>query len=72
MTRGFNLVSLTPSGRSLIEELIPIEGPNAPPSRLAPLNAEEKQILYDLLERLADGENEPGESKMNGPGQRGR
>jgi DNA-binding MarR family transcriptional regulator len=57
-----NLVSLTPSGRSLIEELIPIEV-ECTALTLAPLNAKEKQILYDLLERLADGENEPGESK---------
>src|SRR5260370_41813154 len=57
-----NLVSLTPSGRSLIEELIPIEV-ECTALTLAPLNAKEKQILYDLLERLAGGENEPGESK---------
>jgi MarR family transcriptional regulator, lower aerobic nicotinate degradation pathway regulator len=57
-----NLVSLTPSGRSLIEELIPIEV-ECTALTLAPLNAKEKQILYDLLQRLADGENEPGESK---------
>ena len=57
-----NLVSLTPSGRSLIEELIPIEV-ECTALTLAPLNAKEKQILYDLLERLAGGENESGESK---------
>jgi DNA-binding MarR family transcriptional regulator len=57
-----NLVSLTPSGRSLIEELIPIEL-ECTALTLAPLNAKEKRILYDLLERLAEGENEPGESK---------
>jgi DNA-binding MarR family transcriptional regulator len=57
-----NLVSLTPSGRSLIEELIPIEL-ECTALTLAPLNAKEKRILYDLLERLAEGENKPGESK---------
>jgi DNA-binding MarR family transcriptional regulator len=57
-----NLVSLTPSGRSLIDELIPIEV-ECTALTLAPLNAKEKQTLYDLLERLADGKNGPGESR---------
>src|SRR5258708_24832499 len=43
-----NLVSLTPYGRSLIEELIPIEI-ECTAKTLAALNANEKKLLYELL-----------------------
>jgi MarR family transcriptional regulator, lower aerobic nicotinate degradation pathway regulator len=49
-----NLVSLTPSGVRLIEELIPVEVESTA-FTLAPLNAAERRTLYDLLERLSDG-----------------
>lgn len=47
------LVSLTPSGTSLVEELLPIEI-ECTASTLAKFNANEKALLYDLLGRLAD------------------
>jgi MarR family transcriptional regulator, lower aerobic nicotinate degradation pathway regulator len=49
-----NLVSLTPSGVRLIEELIPVEI-ECTAFTLAPLNAAERRTLYGLLERLSDG-----------------
>src|SRR5882757_6994764 len=49
-----NLVSLTPSGMALIEELIPIEI-ECTALTLASFNANEKRILYEMLGRLADG-----------------
>jgi DNA-binding MarR family transcriptional regulator len=49
-----NLVSLTPSGRSLVERLLPIEI-ECTARTLAPLDLSERRILYDLLGRLADG-----------------
>jgi MarR family transcriptional regulator, lower aerobic nicotinate degradation pathway regulator len=48
------LVSLTPSGMSLIRELLPIEI-ECTAKTLAGLNANEKRLLYELLGRLADG-----------------
>jgi MarR family transcriptional regulator, lower aerobic nicotinate degradation pathway regulator len=48
------LVSLTPSGMSLIKELLPIEI-ECTAKTLAGLNANEKRLLYELLGRLADG-----------------
>jgi DNA-binding MarR family transcriptional regulator len=47
------LVSLTPSGRSLVEELLPIEI-ECTAKTLAALNANERRLLYELLGRLAD------------------
>jgi DNA-binding MarR family transcriptional regulator len=47
------LVSLTPSGISLVNELLPIEI-ECTAKTLARLNANEKRLLYDLLGRLAD------------------
>jgi DNA-binding MarR family transcriptional regulator len=47
------LVSLTPSGLSLVEKLLPIEI-ECTARTLAALNANEKRLLYDLLGRLAD------------------
>jgi DNA-binding MarR family transcriptional regulator len=47
------LVSLTPSGISLVNELLPIEI-ECTAKTLAGLNANEKRLLYDLLARLAD------------------
>jgi MarR family transcriptional regulator, lower aerobic nicotinate degradation pathway regulator len=47
------LVSLTPSGISLVNELLPIEI-ECTAKTLAGLNANEKRLLYDLLTRLAD------------------
>jgi MarR family transcriptional regulator, lower aerobic nicotinate degradation pathway regulator len=47
------LVSLTPAGLSLVEELLPIEI-ECTSRTLAALNANEKRLLYDLLGRLAD------------------
>ena len=47
------LVSLTASGTSLVEELLPIEI-ECTASTLAKFNANEKALLYDLLGRLAD------------------
>ena len=49
-----NLVSLTPSGMALIEELIPIEI-ECTALTLASFNANERRILYEMLERLAEG-----------------
>jgi DNA-binding MarR family transcriptional regulator len=51
-----NLVSLTASGMSLIEELIPIEI-ECTAVTLAPFNASEKRTLYELLRRLAGSEH---------------
>jgi MarR family transcriptional regulator, lower aerobic nicotinate degradation pathway regulator len=47
------LVSLTASGTSLVEELLPIEI-ECTARTLAKFNANEKTLLYDLLGRLAD------------------
>jgi MarR family transcriptional regulator, lower aerobic nicotinate degradation pathway regulator len=47
------LISLTPSGRSLVEELIPIEI-ECTARTLALLNANEQRLLNELLVRLAD------------------
>jgi DNA-binding MarR family transcriptional regulator len=47
------LASLTPSGMSLVEELLPIEI-ECTARTLAKFNANEKTLLYDLLGRLAD------------------
>jgi MarR family transcriptional regulator, lower aerobic nicotinate degradation pathway regulator len=47
------LVSLTPSGMSLVEELLPIEI-ECTAKTLAALNANERRLLYELLGRLAD------------------
>jgi DNA-binding MarR family transcriptional regulator len=47
------LVSLTPTGLSLLERLLPIEI-QCTAKTLAALNAGEKRLLYDLLGRLAD------------------
>ena len=47
------LVSLTPSGRTLIGELLPIEI-ECTAKTLAALNARERKLLYELLSRLAD------------------
>jgi DNA-binding MarR family transcriptional regulator len=47
------LVSLTASGLSLVEKLLPIEI-ECTSRTLAPLNANEKRLLYDFLGRLAD------------------
>jgi DNA-binding MarR family transcriptional regulator len=47
------LVSLTASGMSLVEELLPIEI-ECTAKTLAALNANEKRLLYELLGRLAD------------------
>ncbi len=48
------VVSLSASGRSLTRELLPVE--MACTSRtLAPLDRDERKVLYDLLRRLADG-----------------
>jgi MarR family transcriptional regulator, lower aerobic nicotinate degradation pathway regulator len=47
------LVSLTASGLSLVEKLLPIEI-ECTARTLASLNANERRLLYDLLARLAD------------------
>jgi DNA-binding MarR family transcriptional regulator len=47
------LVGLTASGRSLVEELLPIEI-ECTARTLAKFNANDKKLLYDLLRRLAD------------------
>ena len=49
-----NLVSLTPSGRSLVVGLLPIEI-ECTARTLPPLNVRERSVLYELLVRLADG-----------------
>jgi len=47
------VVSLTPRGRALTQKLLPVEV--ACTSRtLAPLNKNERKVLYDLLRRLAE------------------
>jgi MarR family transcriptional regulator, lower aerobic nicotinate degradation pathway regulator len=48
------LIDLTSSGVSLVEQLLPIEI-ECTAKTLAPLNAAEKKLLYDLLGRLAEG-----------------
>jgi DNA-binding MarR family transcriptional regulator len=47
------LISLTPAGLSLVEKLLPIEI-ECTAKTLARLNANEKTLLYELLDRLAD------------------
>jgi MarR family transcriptional regulator, lower aerobic nicotinate degradation pathway regulator len=47
------LVNLTPSGMSLVEELLPIKI-ECTAKTLAALNANEKRLLYELLGRLAN------------------
>jgi DNA-binding MarR family transcriptional regulator len=47
------LVSLTPSGFSLTQKLLPVEM-DATSKTLAPLNPSEREVLYDLLRRLAE------------------
>jgi DNA-binding MarR family transcriptional regulator len=47
------LVSLTPSGLSVVQELLPIEI-ECTAKTLAALNANEKKLLYELLGKLAD------------------
>jgi DNA-binding MarR family transcriptional regulator len=47
------LVSLTPTGLSLVEKLLPIEI-KCTAKTLARLNANEKTVLYEMLNRLAD------------------
>jgi DNA-binding MarR family transcriptional regulator len=47
------LVSLTPGGRALVGELLPIEI-ECTEKTLAALNAPERKLLYELLGRLAD------------------
>jgi DNA-binding MarR family transcriptional regulator len=44
---------LTPAGLSLVEKLLPIEI-ECTAKTLAGLNANEKTLLYELLNRLAD------------------
>ena len=48
------LVSLTPSGRALVRELLPIDLATTAET-LAPFSAAERKILCDLLRRLAEG-----------------
>jgi DNA-binding MarR family transcriptional regulator len=48
------LIDLTPTGVSLVEQLLPIEI-ECTAKTLAPLSSDEKRLLYDLLGRLADG-----------------
>jgi MarR family transcriptional regulator, lower aerobic nicotinate degradation pathway regulator len=47
------LVSLTSAGSSLVEKLLPIEI-ECTAKTLAALNANERKLLYELLDRLAD------------------
>ena len=47
------LVSLTPSGISLVNQLLPVEI-ECTAKTLARLTANERRLLYDLLGRLAD------------------
>jgi DNA-binding MarR family transcriptional regulator len=47
------LVSWTPAGLSLVEKLLPIEI-ECTAETLARLNANEKTVLYEMLNRLAD------------------
>jgi len=47
-------VSLTPLGRSLVRELLPINLESTART-LAPFSAAERRILYTLLRRLAEG-----------------
>ena len=48
------LVSLTRNGCALVDKLLPIEL-ECTAKTLAPLNADERNVLYALLDRLADG-----------------
>jgi DNA-binding MarR family transcriptional regulator len=48
------LIDLTSSGVSLVEQLVPIEI-ECTARTLAPLNADQRKQLYDLLGRLAEG-----------------
>lgn len=48
------LIDLTSSGVSLVEQLAPIEI-ECTARTLAPLNADQRKQLYDLLGRLAEG-----------------
>jgi DNA-binding MarR family transcriptional regulator len=48
------LVRLAPPGRSLVQELLPVEM-ECTAKTLAPLTQAERKLLYDLLHRLADG-----------------
>lgn len=48
------LVSLTAPGRSLMQELLPVEM-DCTSKTLAPLDQNERKFLYDLLRRLAEG-----------------
>jgi MarR family transcriptional regulator, lower aerobic nicotinate degradation pathway regulator len=48
------LVSLTPTAISLVQSLLKVEM-ECTSKTLAPLDEDERRILYDLLRRLADG-----------------
>jgi DNA-binding MarR family transcriptional regulator len=48
------LVDLTSAGVALVEQLLPIEI-ECTAKTLAPLNSDEKRLLYGLLGRLAEG-----------------
>lgn len=48
------LISLTPTGSSLVQQLLPVEVA-CTAKTLAPLAPSERQILYDLLRRIAEG-----------------
>lgn len=48
------LIDLTAAGVALVEQLIPIETA-CTATTLAPLKANERRLLYDLLGRLAEG-----------------
>ena len=48
------LIDLTVAGVALVEQLIPIEI-ECTATTLAPLKADQKQLLYELLGRLAEG-----------------
>lgn len=48
------LVSLTPTGCSFIRDLLPVEM-ECTCKTLAPLDRDERRLLYDLLRRLAQG-----------------
>ena len=51
--RRLILIDLTSAGVSLVERLLPIEI-ECTAKTLAPLNNDERRLLYDLLGRLAD------------------
>ena len=48
------LVSLSSTGQSLIRDLLPVEI-DCTAKTLAPLERDERKLLYDLLRRLAEG-----------------